>query len=66
MIWRDVTAQYLGEYRKLAAKTADPGGPAPLGIHLILGPDAGVMRNNVVRNLEEQRIVLVQCVLKRT
>jgi MPBQ/MSBQ methyltransferase len=66
MIWRDVTAQYIGEYRKLAAKPADPGGPPPLGVHLILGPDAGSMRRNVVRNLEEQRIVLVQCVLKRT
>jgi SAM-dependent methyltransferase len=65
MIWRDVTAQYLGEYRKLAAKTADPTGPPPLGVHLILGPDAGRMRKNVVRNLEEQRIVLVQCVLKK-
>ncbi len=66
MIWRDVTAQYLGEYRKLAKKTADPAGPPPLGLHLILGPDAGRMRQNVVRNLEEQRIVLVQCVLKKT
>ena len=65
MIWRDVTAQYLGEYRKLAQQTAEPAGPPPLGLHLILGPDAGRMRNNVVRNLEEQRIVLVQCVLKK-
>jgi SAM-dependent methyltransferase len=65
MIWRDVTAQYLGEYRKLAEKTAGPEAPPPLGVHLILGPDAGSMRRNVVRNLEEQRIVLVQCVLKK-
>lgn len=65
LIWRDVTAQYLGEYRKLAAKTAAPTGPPPLGLHLILGPDASLMRKNVVRNLEEQRIVLVQCVLKK-
>lgn len=65
-IWRDVTAQYLDEYRKLADKTADPSGPPPLGVHLILGPDAGRMRRNVVRNLEEQRIVLVQCVQKKT
>ena len=65
MIWRDVTAQYIGEYRKLAAKTADPAGPPPLGLHLILGLDAGLMRKNVLRNLEEKRIVLVQCVLKK-
>ena len=66
LIWRDVTAQYLGEYRKLAAKTASSDPPPPLGVHLILGPDSGLMRQNVVRNLEEQRIVLVQCVLKKT
>jgi ubiquinone/menaquinone biosynthesis C-methylase UbiE len=65
MIWHDVTAQYIDEYRKLAARTSDPGGPPPLGIHLILGPEAGEMRRNVVRNLEEQRIVLIQGVLKK-
>jgi SAM-dependent methyltransferase len=66
MIWHDVTAQYMDEYRKLAAQTADPAGPPPLGVHLILGPEAGEMRRNVVRNLEEQRIVLVQGVLKKS
>jgi len=66
MIWHDATAQYMEEYRKLAAKTADPAGPPPLGVHLILGPEAGKMRKNVVRNLEEGRIVLVQSVLKKT
>ena len=66
MVWHDTTAQYIDEYRKLAAKTADPAGPPPLGVHLILGPEAGQMRKNVVRNLEEQRIVLVQGVLKKS
>ncbi len=66
MIWHDVTAQYMNEYRKLAAQTADPSGPPPLGVHLILGSEAGEMRSNVVRNLEEQRIVLVQGVLKKS
>ena len=66
MIWHDVTAQYKDEYRKIAAQTADPAGPPPLGVHLILGPEAGEMRRNVVRNLEEQRIVLVQGVLKKS
>ena len=66
MIWHDVTAQYMDEYRKLAARTSDPGEPPPLGLHLILGPEAGEMRRNVVRNLEEQRIVLIQGVLKKS
>jgi hypothetical protein len=48
----------------LTTKTAEPWGPSPLGLHLILGLDASLMRKNVVRNLEEQRIVLVQCALK--
>ncbi len=66
MIWHDVTPQYIDEYRKIAAQTADPEGPPPLGIHLILGPDAGKMRKNVVRNLEEQRIIVIQGVLKKS
>ena len=65
MIWHDVSAQYLNDHRKLAAITTGPEGPPPLGIHLILGPEAGEMRRNVVRNLEEKRIVLVQSVLKK-
>jgi len=65
MIWHDVTAQYLDDYRKVAARTASPEGPPPLGVHLILGPEAGQMRKNVVRNLDESRIVLVQGVLKK-
>lgn len=66
MIWHDATAQYIDEYRKIATQTADPEGPPPLGIHLILGPDAGQMRSNVVRNLEEQRILVIQGVLKKS
>ena len=65
MVWRDVTAQYLDEYRKVAARTANPAGAPPLGVQLILGPEAGQMRKNVVRNLDEKRIVLVQSVLKK-
>jgi SAM-dependent methyltransferase len=60
LVWRDATAQYLNAYRELAARTADSSGPPPLGVHLILGPEAGRMRKNVVRNLEERRIVLIQ------
>ena len=66
MVWHDVTAQYLAEYRKAAARTASPAGPPPLGVQLILGPQAGHMRKNVVRNLDENRIVLVQGVLKKS
>lgn len=66
MVWHDVTAQYLDEYRKVAARTGDPKGLPPLGVQLILGPEAGQMRKNVVRNLEEKRIVLVQGVLKKS
>jgi MPBQ/MSBQ methyltransferase len=66
MVWHDATAQYLDEYRKVAAHSANPSGPPPLGVHLILGPEAGQMRKNVVRNLEDQRIVLVQGVLKKS
>ena len=66
MVWHDVTAQYLTEYRKAARRNANPASLPPLGLHLILGPELGAMLKNVVRNFEEHRIVLIQSVLKKS
>ncbi len=66
MVWHDVTAQYLPEYRKAAARNADPDTLPPMGLHLILGPDLGNMLQNAVRNFEEKRIVLIQGILKKS
>ena len=66
MVWHDVTAQYLTEYRKAAKRNANPASLPPLGLHLIIGPELGEMLQNTVRNFEEKRIVLIQSVLKKS
>ena len=60
--WRDATAPALDWFRAIAAKAK---GPAPLGLHLLMGRKWGTMVANQVRNLEEDRIRLLQAVLER-
>ncbi len=61
--WRDTTADCRAWY---ARQSAVRGQTDPvLGIHLVLGPDAGPKRRNVLRNLEEDRIRFVQAVMCR-
>jgi hypothetical protein len=36
--------------------------PPPLGLHLLLGADAGRMFANMLRNLEEGRIAVIEAV----
>ena len=62
--WRDDTKRALEWFRERAA-AMQPGGSPPLGTHILLGPDFAHMRSNQVKNLEEDRIALVQAVLER-
>ncbi len=62
--WRDDTTRALEWFRERAA-AMQPGGPPPLGTHILLGPDFAHMRSNQVKNLEEDRVALVQAVLER-
>nr|NIM41480.1 SAM-dependent methyltransferase [Hydrogenophaga sp.]NIN55726.1 SAM-dependent methyltransferase [Hydrogenophaga sp.]NIO51889.1 SAM-dependent methyltransferase [Hydrogenophaga sp.]NIO90109.1 SAM-dependent methyltransferase [Hydrogenophaga sp.]NIQ62426.1 SAM-dependent methyltransferase [Hydrogenophaga sp.] len=39
-------------------------GPAPLGLHLLMGESAAVKFGNVLRNLEDDRIRVAQAVLR--
>ncbi len=41
-------------------------GPQPLGIHLLMGGTAPVKIQNVIRNLQENRICVVQAVAEKT
>ncbi len=61
--WRDATAGALAWWR--ARLAAGAGGPPPLGLHLLLGPEAPAIARNVVRNLEEGRIVVAYGVFER-
>ncbi|MFQ5912011.1 MAG: class I SAM-dependent methyltransferase [Nitrospinota bacterium] len=64
LTWRDATRPALDWFRRMTSK-AQAGGPPPLGRHLLIGPDYWVMAQNQVRNLEENRVALVQAVLDR-
>jgi hypothetical protein len=62
-VWRDGSATALSWLRDRLA--AAPTSPPPLGLHLLLGPAAGEMLRNVMRNLEERRITVIEAVLER-
>lgn len=59
--WEDVTAKSLAWFRALLERFATRGRP-PLGLHLLMGADASHKFENLVRNLDEARIVVVQAV----
>ena len=64
LTWRDTTETGRSWFRHLGEKIRTEG-PAPLGIHLLLGPDFGLMAQNQVRNLEEDRVALIEAVVRR-
>lgn len=59
--WEDVTAKSLAWFRALLERFATRGRP-PLGLHLLMGADATRKFENLVRNLDEARLVVVQAV----
>ncbi len=61
--WVDVTEESLMWFRK-NLETVGEQGSSPLGIHLLM-EDADLKIQNVARNLEEQRIVVVQAVMEK-
>ncbi len=64
--WLDTTTAALDWFRRMSAPPATGGdGIPPLGLHLLLGADLPVMGRNLVRNLEEQRIVVVEALFDR-
>lgn len=62
--WHDVSAPAADWFRERMAVTQG-GSPPPLGLHLLLGADAPVMFANMLRSLDEERMVLVQSVARR-
>lgn len=62
--WRDTTREGREWFRE-RVKAARQGGPPPLGFHLLLGADWPEMARNQLRNLEENRIALVETVCRK-
>lgn len=66
--WRDVSSESFEWFRSLlAAMAARPkDAPPPLGLNLLMGQDTPQKAANVIRNLEEDRIRVVQAVFTRS
>ncbi|HKI97462.1 MAG TPA: class I SAM-dependent methyltransferase [bacterium] len=63
-LWEDKTAAGRDAFRKVMASLREKG-PPPLGLHLLLGSVAPAAQENMLRNLEENRIALLQAVLEK-
>jgi len=62
--WIDGTAEAVQWFRQALQRGPAQGRPA-LSLHLLLGPKARQKSENLLRNLEEGRIVLLEAVLER-
>jgi ubiquinone/menaquinone biosynthesis C-methylase UbiE len=59
--WADKTRHSEEFLKKMKA-----AGPQPLGIHLLMGDTAPTKIQNVLRNLQENRICVIQAVVEKT
>lgn len=62
--WEDTSARALAWFAGVADKLWT-GGALPLGPHLLMGESAPAKLRNVVRNLQEGRIVAIQAIAQR-
>jgi SAM-dependent methyltransferase len=62
--WVDTTKESLKEVQA-RAMVAKSGSPPPLGLHVLLGADSAAISRNMLRNLEEERVGLLNAVLRR-
>jgi MPBQ/MSBQ methyltransferase len=62
--WEDKSRQSLDWFVAVVEKLK-ASGPPPLGIHLLMGSTAKVKLENLIRNLEEERCVVIQAVAEK-
>jgi SAM-dependent methyltransferase len=62
--WQDTTATARAWFQRMGERLQATG-PSPLGLQLLLGENFSAMARNQVRNLEEDRIALVEVIAKR-
>jgi ubiquinone/menaquinone biosynthesis C-methylase UbiE len=64
LAWHDTTQEAL-EQQIARATALDSGSLPPLGLHILIGPAFPTVTKNMLRNLQEQRIKLLNAVLQR-
>lgn len=64
LIWRDVTESGRSWFRQMQDRMRKAE-PPPLGLQLLLGPEFRRMAHNQFLNLEEDRIALIEAVVRR-
>ena len=64
LTWLDDTQECVEWYQALFAARA-PGAPPPIGLDLVLGSDFPEKGRNVLRNMEDNRIAVLQAVFER-
>jgi SAM-dependent methyltransferase len=62
--WRDRSAPSREWFRERIAAGRGATASPPLGVHLMLGPDAGRAIGNLLRNLDEERVVVIMAVFR--
>lgn len=62
--WEDKSDESVAFFRSVLARVRTQGW-MPLGLHLLMGDDAADKFTNVLRNLEADRVRVVQAVMKR-
>jgi hypothetical protein len=62
--WQDTTQEAL-EQQVARAKALASGSLPPLGLHILIGEAYPAVTKNMLRNLQEQRIALLNAVLER-
>lgn len=63
--WRDTSEIGRNWFKAMVTKIQQQGKMPVLGPHLLIGPDFPLMAQNQVRNLNENRIVLIECVAQK-
>ena len=63
--WCDKSLQSL-EWFAAMTKEARRSGRPPLGLHLLMGENAKLKSQNLIRNLQEKRILVIQAIAKKS
>jgi MPBQ/MSBQ methyltransferase len=63
--WEDPTPWALDWLRTTRAKISEAGGPPPLSLRAVMGPDFAVKLENLAHNLEEGRVALLRAIAAR-